>query len=99
MWHKYVNIAVLNYKTSYHTSIGSEPSRAYHGCIPYNGLNLKLGIRPEQQPIPTSQFAQDVPDQTEMIHQKNRKNAMQAYIEYKDYYDKTANASQLKEAE
>ena len=26
LWHKYVNIAVLNYKTSYHTSIGCEPS-------------------------------------------------------------------------
>ena len=26
MWHKYINIAVLNYNTSYHTSIGCEPS-------------------------------------------------------------------------
>ena len=26
LWHKYVNIAVLNYNTSYHTSIGCEPS-------------------------------------------------------------------------
>ena len=25
-WHKYVNIAVLNYNTSYHTSIRCEPS-------------------------------------------------------------------------
>ena len=27
LWHKYVIIAVLNYSSSYHTSIGSEPSR------------------------------------------------------------------------
>ena len=26
LWHKYINIAVLNYNTSYHTSIGCEPS-------------------------------------------------------------------------
>ena len=26
LWHKYVNIAVLNYNTSSHTSIGCEPS-------------------------------------------------------------------------
>ena len=26
MWLKYINIAVLNYNTSYHTSIGCEPS-------------------------------------------------------------------------
>ena len=81
--HKYVNIAVLNYNTSYHTSIGCEPSRVFHGRIPYNVLDLKLGICPLQQPIPTSQIAQDVLEQTEMIHQDVRKNAMQAYIKYK----------------
>ena len=99
LWHKYVNIAVLNYNTSYHTSIGCEPSRVFHGRIPYNILDLKLGIRPQQQPIPTSQIAQDILDQTEMIHQDVRKNTMQAYIKYKAYYDKKANASKLKEAD
>ena len=99
LWHKYVNIAVLNYNTSYHTSIGCEPSRVFHGRIPYNILDLKLGIRPQQQPIPTSQIAQDILEQTEMIHQDVRKNTMQAYIKYKAYYDKKANASKLKEAD
>ena len=99
MWHKYINIAVLNYNTSYHTSIGCEPSRVSHGRIPYNVLDLKLGICPQQQPIPTSQIAQDVLEQTEMIHQDVRKNTMQAYIKYKAFYDKKANASKLKEAD
>ena len=99
LWHKYVNIAVLNYNTSYHTSIGCEPSRVFHGRIPYNILDLKLGIRPQQQPIPTSQIAQDILEQTDMIHQDVRKNTMQAYIKYKAYYDKKANASKLKEAD
>ena len=98
-WHKYVSIAVLHYNTSYHKSIGCEPSRVFHGRFPYNILDLKLEIRPQQQPIPTSQIAQDVLDQTEMIHQDVRKNTMQAYIKYKAYYDKKANASKLKEAD
>ena len=34
LWHKYVNIAVLNYNTPYHTSIGCEPSRVFHGRVP-----------------------------------------------------------------
>ena len=34
LWHKYVSIAVLNYNTSYHSSIGCEPSRVFHGRIP-----------------------------------------------------------------
>ena len=57
LWHKYVNIAVLNYDTSYQTS------RVFHGRISHNTLDLKLGIRPQQQPIPSSQIAQDVLDQ------------------------------------
>ena len=30
LWHKYVSIAVVNYNTSYHASIGCEPSRVFH---------------------------------------------------------------------
>ena len=99
LWPKYINIAVLNYNTSYHTSFGCEPSRIFHGRIPYNVLDLKLGIRPQQQPIPTSQFAQEVIEQTETIHQDVRKNTMQAYIKYKAYYDKKPKASKLIEAD
>ena len=79
-WHKYVSIAVLLYNTFYHKSIGCEPSRVFHGRIPYNILNLKPGIRPQQQPIPTSQIAQDVLNQTEMIHQDVRKNTLNKYL-------------------
>ena len=99
LWHKYINNAVLNYNTSFHTSIGCEPSRVFHGRIPYNVLDLELVIRPHQQPIPTSQIAQDVLEQTETIHQVIRKNTMQAYIKYKAYFDKKAKASRFKEAD
>ena len=99
MWHKYINVAVLNYNTSYHTSFGCEPSRVIHGRILYNVLNLKLRIRPQQQPILTSQIAQDVLEQTKIIHQDVRKNTMQAYVSYKTSYDKKASASKLKEAD
>ena len=99
LWHKNINIVVLNYNSSYHTTIGCEPRRVFHGRIRYNVLGFKLGFRPQQQPIPTSQIAQEVLEQTEMIHQDVRKNTMQAYIKYKDYYDKKANASKLKEAD
>ena len=88
LWHKYINIAVLNYNTPYHTSIGCEPSRVFHGIIPYNVLDIKLGNRSQQQPVPISQIAQEVLEQTEMIHQDVRKNIMQACIKYKAYYDK-----------
>ena len=67
LWHKYVSIEVRNYNISYHTSIGCEPSRVFHGRIPYNVLDLKTGIRLQKYPSPTSENAQDVLQQTEMI--------------------------------
>ena len=96
-WDKYVNIAVLKYNTSHHTSIGCEPSRVFHGRIPYNVLDLKMGIRPQRIPTPNSQIAEDVLKQTGMILHDVRKNTMQAYVKYKAYYDKKANTSKLKE--
>ena len=99
LWHKYVSIAVLNYNTSYHASIGCEPRRVFHGRIPYNILDLKMGIHHQKIPPQDSQIAQDVLEQTEIIFQDVRKNAMQAYIKYKAYYDRKANASTLKKAD
>ena len=52
LWHKYVRIAVLNYSTSYHASIACEPSRVFHGRIPYIILDLKMGIRPQTRRSP-----------------------------------------------
>ena len=71
----------------------------FHGRIPYNILDLKLGILPQKIPSLDSQIAQDVLEQTEMIFQDVQKNAMQAYIKYKAYYDEKANASKLKQAD
>ena len=88
LWHKYISIAVLNYNTSYHSSIGCEPSREFHGRIPYNSLYLKMRIRPQKISFSGSQSAQDVLQQTEMIFIDVRRNAMEAYIKYKAYYDK-----------
>ena len=83
MWHKYVNIAVLNYNTSYHTNIGCEPTRVLHERVRYNVLHLKMGIRLHKTPSSNSQIAEDVLKQTEMIFHDVRKNTMQAYIKYK----------------
>ena len=96
-WHKYVHVAVLNYNTSYHTSIGCEPSSVFRERVPYNVLDLKMGIHPQKMPTPNSQIAVDVLKQTEMIFHDVRKNTMEAYTKYKAYFDKKAKASKLKE--
>ena len=58
-----------------------------------------MGIRPQKIPPLDSQIVQDVLQQTDTIFRDVRKSAMQAYIKYKAYYDRKANASKLKQAE
>ena len=58
-----------------------------------------MGIRPQKIPSSDSKTAQDLLERTELIFQDVRKNAMQAYIKYKAYYDKKPEASQLEQAD
>ena len=58
-----------------------------------------MGIRPQKTPSPDSEIPQDMLEQTEIFFQDVRKDAMQAYIKYKAYYDKKANASKLKQTD
>ena len=97
MWQKYVNIAVLNYNTTYHTSVNCEPSRVFQGRVPYIVLDLKMGIRLQITPTPNSQISENFLKHTEMIFRDVRKNTMQAYIKYKAQKDKKPNASKLRE--
>ena len=41
-WHKYLPIGILNYNTTYHSSINCEPSRVFHGRVPHNILDHNL---------------------------------------------------------
>ena len=58
-----------------------------------------MGIRPQKNPSPDSEIAQDVLQQTERIFQDVQRNAMQAYIKYKAQYDEKANASKLNQSD
>ena len=96
-WHKYLPIAILNYNTTYHSSIDCEPSRVVHGRVPHNILDHKLGLRFNPNITPTTDFAEELLRRTKILYEKTKKNVMQSYIKYKKYYDKKAKASPLKE--
>ena len=40
MWHKFFQITVMNYNTTYHGTLCCEPSTVFHGRITYNVLNF-----------------------------------------------------------
>ena len=98
-WHKYLPLAVLNHNTSYHASIGCEPTRVFHGRIPFNILDHKLGNNPNQQINPTTEFVEEIQNRTKIMIDKTKQNIMQSYIKYKEYYDRKAKAAPLKENE
>ena len=71
-WHKYLPLAVLNYNTTYHSSIGCEPSRI---------------------------FAEELQRRTQILIDKTKKNIMQSYLKYKEYYDRKAKAAPLQQGD
>ena len=95
-WHKYLPLAVLNYNTTYHSSIGCEPSKAFHGRIPFNVLDHKLGNNPNKNFLPTTEFAEEVQQRTQILIDQFKKNIMQSYLKYKDYYDRRPKRLRLK---
>ena len=95
-WHKYLPLAVLNHNTSYHASIGCEPTSVFHGRIPYNILDHKLGNNPNEKISPTTEFAEEIQNRTKTLIDKTKQNIMQSYIKYKEYYDRKAKAAPLK---
>ena len=96
-WHDYLPIAILNYNTTYHSSSDCEPSRVFHGRVPHNILDRKLGLRFNPNIAPTTDFAEELLQRTKILFDKTKKNVMQSYIKYKRYYDKKAKASPLEE--
>ena len=96
-WHKYLPLAVLNYNTTYHSSIGCEPSKVFHGRIPYNVLDHKLGNNPNEDFLPTTEFAEELQQRTQILIDKTKHNIMQSYLKYKEYYDRKAKAAPLSE--
>ena len=96
-WHKYLPLAVLNYNTTYHSSIGCEPSKVFHGRFLFNVLDHKLGNNPNKNFLPTTEVAEEVQQRTQILIDQTKKNIMQSFLKYKDYYDRKDKAAPLKE--
>ena len=96
MWHKYVQLAVMNYNTTYHETLGCEPSTVFHGRIPYTVLDLKLGIKPKWKTTPNSDIAQQLPYQIDEVRATAKDNIMLSHPKNKKHYDRKASAAPLK---
>ena len=94
-WHKYLPLTVLNQNTTYHASLGCEPSRVFHGRIPHNILDYKLGYNPNPRYQPQTDTAGELQRRMQILLDQTKKNIMQSYLRYKAYYDRKAKAAPL----
>ena len=89
---------MLKYNTTYHSSIGCEPSKIFHGRISYNVLDHKSGNNPNRIFLPTTEIAEEVQQRTQILIDQTKKNSMQSFLKYKEYYNTTkAKAAPLQE--
>ena len=95
MWHQFLPMAVLNYNTSYHTSLGCEPTRVFHGRVPYNVLDLKCGLKSQPTTKINHEIAEGVLQQTQQIFNQTQQALVQAYVGHKRYCDRKASAHPL----
>ena len=94
-WHKYLSLAVLNHNTTYHASLGCKPSRVFHGRIPHNISDYKLGDNLNPRKQPETDIAEEIHKRMRILIDQTKKNIMQSYIKYKAYYDRKAKAAPL----
>ena len=85
MWHKYVQIAVMNYNTTYHETLGCEPSTVFYGSIPYNALDPNLGIKQKWETTPNSDITDLLWKQIDEVRATAKDNIMLSYPKYKKY--------------
>ena len=98
-WHKYLPLAVINYNTTYHSIIGCKLSRIFHGIVPHNILGHRLGLNSYPQILPITNFAEELQRRTQILIDKTKKNIMQSYLKYKEYYDRKAKAAPLQQGD
>ena len=95
IWHKFLPLVVLNHNTTYHASLGCEPTCVFHGRIPHNILDYKLGYNPNPRYTPLTDIAEEIQRRMEILNGQTKKNIMQSYLKYTAYYDRKAKAAPL----
>ena len=78
--HKYLPLAVLNHNTTYHASLGCEPSRVFHGRIPHKILDDKLGYNSNPRYHPHTDIADEEQRRMQILLDQTKKNIMQSYL-------------------
>ena len=63
------------------------PGQKLHGRIFYNIVHRKLGLQLKISWVLTTDFAYELFWRTQFLYDKTKKNVMQSYMGYKNYWD------------
>ena len=74
MWHKNVQIAVMNSNTSCHEIFGCKTTTMFLGRISYNILDIKLGLTPEWKKYANEDLSDELQKQIAELHQSAKDN-------------------------
>ena len=69
-WHKYLSIAILNYNTTYHSSMDCEPSRVFLVRVFHNILDHNFGLQFNPNIAPPRDFADELLRRNEILNDK-----------------------------
>ena len=88
MWYKHVQIAAINYNTSFHESLGCEPTTVPRtNSVQHPGHQRRAQDRQEKI-YANADLTDELQKQIAEIHQSAKDNLMQSCLKYKRYYDK-----------
>ena len=72
-WQKVLPLAILNYNKTYHSGIGCEPSRSFHGQVSYKIFDQKLGLKIKTGFFRTTHFEDELLRKTQILYKKTKK--------------------------
>ena len=95
-WHKFVDLAVFQHNTSYHTVLGSPPSLIFHGRIPFNPIDLRFNNKTLPKFESKFDYISDLQSKMSTLFGETKESLVLSFNKYRDYYDKKSKAFPLK---
>ena len=95
-WYRYVDLATFIHNT-YHSSIGCTPISLFHGREPIKPIDLRFRSHELAQKELTSDYLVDLQDSLQEQFSHTKLRLLDAYHNYRTYYDKKAAAKPLRQ--
>ena len=95
-WLKYIDLAVFQNKTSYHTTNGCPPSLIFHGQIPINSIDLWFNKKSIYHKKCNIDYIADIQIKMATLFSQTKASLVKSFHKYRDYNDKKATAAPLK---